>query len=286
MLNTIETAKSTQPTSASGGYALGHEAAEQRRLDEQGAMLRPYTERLLRAAGIAPGMRVLDAGCGTGDVTLLVADLVGPEGAVIGIDREPAALATAAGRAAARGLTRVTFRQEDASTMTVERRFDAVVGRLLLMHQPEPAAVLHHLAGLARPGGVVAFLEFALTPLLAIPPRPLYADAYGWVIAAMTRVGIQADLGVRLDATFAAAGLPDPSVRIDGLVFAGADPHLAMLAAIVRTLAPVIARCGLATAEELGVDSLLDRLLVEGATIGGAAWAPTVGTAWTTLPGS
>lgn len=54
-------------------YVLGHSASERARLGEQGVILRPFTERLLRDAGIGPGMAVLDAGCGTGDLTLLVA---------------------------------------------------------------------------------------------------------------------------------------------------------------------------------------------------------------------
>jgi ubiquinone/menaquinone biosynthesis C-methylase UbiE len=50
-------------------------------------MLRPITERLLRSAGIEPGMRVLDIGCGAGDVSMLAAELVGSTGSVVGIDR-------------------------------------------------------------------------------------------------------------------------------------------------------------------------------------------------------
>jgi cyclopropane fatty-acyl-phospholipid synthase-like methyltransferase len=68
-------------------YILGHSPAEIGRLIFQAGVLKPITERLLREAGVAPGMRVLDLGCGTGDVALLVAELVGPNGAVVGIDR-------------------------------------------------------------------------------------------------------------------------------------------------------------------------------------------------------
>ena len=69
------------------GYVLGHDAAEQQRLEQQGTNLQSLTRRLLRGAGLVPGMRVLDVGCGAGDVTLIAAELVGSSGMVVGIDR-------------------------------------------------------------------------------------------------------------------------------------------------------------------------------------------------------
>jgi ubiquinone/menaquinone biosynthesis C-methylase UbiE len=68
-------------------YVLGHADAEQQRLSKQGHNLRPFTEQLLRDVTLRPGMRVLDVGCGNGDVTLLAAELVGPSGLAVGIDR-------------------------------------------------------------------------------------------------------------------------------------------------------------------------------------------------------
>ena len=68
-------------------YILGHEQSEIDRLMVQSALMRPFTERLFKAAGMSTGMRVLDLGCGAGDVSMLAADLVGPSGSVIGIDR-------------------------------------------------------------------------------------------------------------------------------------------------------------------------------------------------------
>jgi cyclopropane fatty-acyl-phospholipid synthase-like methyltransferase len=58
-------------------YVLGHTSAEQQRLIRQARALAPLTERFLRDAGISSGMRVLDIGCGMGDVTMIVAQLVG-----------------------------------------------------------------------------------------------------------------------------------------------------------------------------------------------------------------
>jgi 2-polyprenyl-3-methyl-5-hydroxy-6-metoxy-1,4-benzoquinol methylase len=75
------------PTSGSGpDYALGRSAAETRRLIAQHQIYGPITRRFLTAAGVSAGMRVLDLGSGAGDVALLLADLVGPQGRVVGVD--------------------------------------------------------------------------------------------------------------------------------------------------------------------------------------------------------
>jgi ubiquinone/menaquinone biosynthesis C-methylase UbiE len=92
-----------------GPYIFEDRAAEQRRLDAQAQLFDPLTERLFRAAGLAAGMRVLDLGSGAGHVALLAARLVGPEGHVVGIERDPQAVASARERAAAAGVANVEF---------------------------------------------------------------------------------------------------------------------------------------------------------------------------------
>jgi ubiquinone/menaquinone biosynthesis C-methylase UbiE len=90
-------------------YALGYSTAEFRRLEQQAAFYRDLTEDLLWRAGIGTGMRVLDIGCGVGDVSLLAGSLVGPRGFVLGIDRSEDALQTARRRANAAGQRWVRF---------------------------------------------------------------------------------------------------------------------------------------------------------------------------------
>src|SRR3954468_14967530 len=93
----------------SSPYAFGHSPAETERLQRQGTLFNPSTRHFLASAGIGAGMKVLDVGSGAGDVALLVADLVGAHGAVVGVERDPGILRTAGDRARAAGLAHVSF---------------------------------------------------------------------------------------------------------------------------------------------------------------------------------
>jgi SAM-dependent methyltransferase len=272
-------------SSNADSYILGHSSEEQRRLDQQGLTLRPFTERLLAAAGIGRGMRVLDVGCGTGDVTLLAAEFVGPEGHVLAVDRASAVLETAASRVAARGWSHVAFVQDDIATMTVGQPVDAVLGRLVLMYQPDPAATLRHLDTLVAPGGTLAFLEMVLAPGSAYPSRPLVSRVYQLVTAAFAQSGAHTEMGLRLAPTFLNAGLPDPSVQIDLVTIVGPDPvWLGTLAGVARSLLPAIERFDLASVEEMEIDTLLDRLLTEATAANTAVNGPSYVGAWCRKP--
>ena len=83
-------------------FGLGIGDEELARLEAQGAALVPATRMIFAEAGIRPGMRVLDLGCGAGDVSFVAASLVGPDGSVVGVDSSPDALARARLRAAQR----------------------------------------------------------------------------------------------------------------------------------------------------------------------------------------
>ncbi|WP_084080397.1 class I SAM-dependent methyltransferase [Edaphobacter aggregans] len=140
-------------------YALGHSPAEIQRLRNQGAMLRSITERLLRNAGIDAGMRVLDLGCGAGDVSMLAAELVGPEGPIVGVDRGQEVLNLAKERAREGGLRQISFVQSSIEAFSAREPFDLVIGRYILIHQSEPVTLLRKAARLVRPGGALAFHE-------------------------------------------------------------------------------------------------------------------------------
>ncbi|HJY52689.1 MAG TPA: methyltransferase domain-containing protein, partial [Candidatus Udaeobacter sp.] len=149
-------------------YALGYTDFEQDRLIRQAAIIAPITERLFREAGIGPGQRVLDLGSGMGDVSMLVARLVGASGEVVGIERDVTSIERAEARVAAADLRNVNFLNTDVNNIVTDQLFDAAVGRLILTFLPDPISVVRSVAGLVRPGGVLAFQEPSWTVMLAL----------------------------------------------------------------------------------------------------------------------
>ena len=125
-------------------YSLGSTDAEHERLIWQASRLAPLTERLFREAGIGPGQRVLDLGSGVGDVAMLVAELVGPSGQVVGIERDARSIGLAKTRAAEGGLRNVSFIQSDVSEIADDKPFDAAVGRFILEFVPDPLVALRY----------------------------------------------------------------------------------------------------------------------------------------------
>jgi ubiquinone/menaquinone biosynthesis C-methylase UbiE len=128
-------------------------------------------------------MRVVDIGCGSGDVVLLASELVGETGQVIGVDREAGTLAFARDRARKLGLPNVSFLEGDFETLSRESgRFDAAVGRSVLMYQRDPVLALTLLASAVRPGGLVVFHEHDTTMVPAsVAPLPLHRKAQNWI---------------------------------------------------------------------------------------------------------
>jgi SAM-dependent methyltransferase len=261
-------------------YLLGRSAAETDRLIYQADFQSPSTRRLFEEAGIGPGMRVLDVGSGAGDVALLVAALVGPQGAVVGIDNNPAVLATARARAAE--CANITFIEGDINASPVDGPFDAVVGRLVLVYQPDPAATLRALARLVRPGGIVAFqeLNFTATALVQSPPTPLWEQVWGWMRETMRHVGIDEEIGFRLHRHYREAGLPAPRMHASSSVGGAEWGGHAYAAATLRSMMPLAERFGVATAAEVEIDTLAERLRAETASSGGVVKSPDLIGAW------
>jgi SAM-dependent methyltransferase len=145
----------------------------------------PVTSRLLDAAALAPGERVLDIGCGGGRAALAAAGRVGRDGEVMGVDISVPLLELAASRLEAAGAAGVSFLKRDMQTGSVPGApYDVAISQFGVMFFDEPVAAFTNIRAQLRPGGRLAFACWqsiaqnpwmfgaALRELFPPPPEP------------------------------------------------------------------------------------------------------------------
>jgi ubiquinone/menaquinone biosynthesis C-methylase UbiE len=275
----------TDKTAPAAEYVLGHSDRELERLSAQARLIEPITRQFFIEAGIVPRMRILDVGSGGGDVTFLAADLVGDKGSVVGVDRAAAAVVAARRRAEARSLKNVSFREGDPAEMTFKKSFDAVVGRYVLMYQADPAHTLRQLGRHLQPGGIIVFQEPDWNALRSFPPVPTYDRCCRWILEAGMRATSNWNMADKLHAAFLAAGLPAPTMRMRTFIGGGteAGDWLRATAELVATLLPTMEKFGVATAAEVNLATLAERMSQEVAQSNSVIfWRSEVG-AWSLL---
>ena len=251
-------------SAAPPGYMLGHSERELERLVRQAKLVNPITRRYFKRAGIGPGMRVLDIGSGPGDTAILAAELVVPTGQVVGIDRSAKALAAARSRAKDRSFRHVDFIEGEPDAVTFDRPFDAIVGRYVLMFQPDPVAVLREALKHLKPGGIVVFHEVDWASVRTYPRVPLWEEASRWITDAAAKSGADCRMGIKLHTTYLAAGLPSPDIGLETLIGTGDDlERIRFITEIVETMAPRIQELGIATAEEMDLGTLDQRIAAQ-----------------------
>lgn len=246
-------------------YPLGRSSEETLRLQQQSQFYNPFTRRLFEDAGISAGMKVLDAGCGAGDVSLIAAGLVGPHGTVVGVDKDQSVIETARKRSCDAGLENVTFVEGDICSVAAGSDFDAVVGRLILMYLTEPARAIRKLLGHLRPGGIAAFQEADWTYKPAVLPPSRYAEQiYDWMLRCFQMAGVETQMGLKLYGAFLEVGFSEPQIRLEAPLGGGSDwDGYDYLANSVRSMLPLLLKFGIATAAEVEIDSLAKRLREE-----------------------
>ena len=178
-------------------YFFGNTDAEHERLIRQAIRLAPVTETFFRDAGIAPGHRVLELGSGVGDVTMLVAGIVGRSGEVVAIERDARTISRAQTRSAEAGLHNINFVQTDIAEYSADSSFDAAVGRCILQFVPDPVAALRFVAKQVRPDGIVAFQEVSWAPCISLSAHlPLWSAAVSLVHEAGVHSGVNMEMGL------------------------------------------------------------------------------------------
>jgi ubiquinone/menaquinone biosynthesis C-methylase UbiE len=238
----------------------------------------PTTSTLFDRVQLGPGMRCLDLGCGSGDVTFLMAERVGPDGSVTGVDMDEVKLGLAQKVAATQGRLNVEFRQMNVYELAEPGAYDLVYARFVLQHLSRPVDVLRAMWAAVRVGGVVVVEDADFEGSFCDPPH----DGFAFWVEAYQRVlerhGGDPLMGRKLHRCFTEAGIPEPSVAVVQHAHRTGEAKMLPYSTIEATADAIVAE-GVATAEQLR--AALDSLAEFGADTHSLCGSPRVFQVWT-----
>jgi SAM-dependent methyltransferase len=233
-----------------GQYVLATGAAAVRRLLLLHEVYAPEGRRILLKAGLKPGMRVADFGCGVGAVTRMLAEMVGPSGDVTGIDVNAPQLDEADKICAAAAFTNVSFSHADAcNTRLPAESFDLVYCRFLLLHLPDPNSCLREMRRVLKPGGLIVVEDGDLATATSVPAGALDACADLFTRLGAIR-GLNYSLAENLFHMVKVSGFPYPDIYIHQPAIPRGETRF-LLKWSVEEAGPGLVRAGLITGDQL-----------------------------------
>lgn len=223
------------------------------------------TENFLISAGICQGMRVLDIGCGSGILSAVLARIVGSKGAIVGLDYDQNSLIDAQARIDELNYSPiVSFRHHDLTKDLPDELgfFDACICRRVLMYLPDPTTTLRNVSRFLHPGGIFAIQEVDLSiRVMSSHPMPLHDQVRDWIFRTVSSEGANTHIGVELPTIVSNAGLLLNSIRAQASI--QGQSNCAPLSFIAKVMTPRIISKGIATAEEINIETLTERLEAE-----------------------
>jgi ubiquinone/menaquinone biosynthesis C-methylase UbiE len=232
-------------------YAIRGGEEGTRRLDLLSRVVGPTTESFLDAAGIAPGMTCLDAGCGAGHVTRSLARRVGPDGRVVGIERDPVKLAAARAETEGVGLVNVEYREADVTTWSEPDAYDVVYGRFIISHLRDRQGFTMRLRDALRPGGTLILEDIDFTGSFCYPPNAAFARYCQLYLKVIDRRGGDANLGPRLYQLCLGAGFGHLQVQAVQPMHCGTCEEKRISLSTMVNIADAVLADGLASAAEV-----------------------------------
>jgi SAM-dependent methyltransferase len=203
---------------------------------------------------LRPGLSVLDIGCGTGAITAGIAAAVGPQGYVVGIDRDEVLLGLA--RTEHGHLRNLKFEHGDATTMTYQSRFDIVTAARTLQWIAEPARAISNMKQAARPGGRLVVLDYnhAQNAWEPTPPSP-FGLFYRAFLSWRQANGWDNEMADHLPQLFRATGLAEVEVSIQDEVIERGKPDFAersrLWSDVIDNVGEQLAMAGYCTSTQL-----------------------------------
>src|SRR5262245_20780591 len=229
-------------------YLLGRSSEERRRLSIQALLWEETTRCVFKKIGLGAGMNCLDVGCGPGEVMRLMGEVVGPEGAVTGLDADGVLGREAL--AVLRNTTNSYFSFAECDLETIDQApgepFDLVYAQLILLHVADPLELLRKMYSWTKPGGHLVVQEYDLrTP--DIYPRLATWLEFEKIVAMIETLGRDLKLGLKLPAYFAQAGLGPPDGTNASACVWPLEQSVEQFLGVYRSLLPRALQMGITT---------------------------------------
>jgi SAM-dependent methyltransferase len=233
-------------------YALGSNPAERDRLRRQSEELGAHSAALFDRVGVGPGWNAIDLGCGPSGTLGVLADRVGPEGSVTGVEIDPDNVALATAFAAGVTTANVQIVRGDARcTGLAESAFDLVHAPTLLINIPDPQDAVAEMFRLARPGGWVASLEPDVGMTICHPSIPAWDRLVELFLEVHRDDRADPFIGRRLPELFRRAGLIDVGVEAKADIYPSGHSRRTIRADLVRSMRPKLLARGVVGEREL-----------------------------------
>jgi ubiquinone/menaquinone biosynthesis C-methylase UbiE len=222
-----------------------------------------FFHRLLIDSGLRKGMRVLDVGCGAGDLSIMASELVGDTGEVVGFDISQEVLAVAKKAVSEKYLSTVTFVHADITELPDNIGvFDMIICRRVLMYQSNTAQCIGSLLPFLSEDGKMVFQESDyMVTSFSSPLLPLHTKALNWLWDTVAKEGGNIHIGRQLYSEMKNAGLRISLLRSEAILQtyeSGSD-----LGWVVKMMIPRMIKHNIVNAEELDVETLEEQLLEE-----------------------
>src|SRR5215471_16350202 len=244
------------PVNRDDKYSLATGAAAAHRLWVLHRIYGPGAQRVIVKAGIRPGMRVADIGCGVGMVTNMLSKLVGPKGNVVGVDASKDQLDQAR-RLLPVDAANISFVVASAlNTGLPADSFDLVYCRFLLIHLSDPQQALAEMRRILKPNGILVCEDGDLTSAGSQPPSQLnaFADLFGRLGPVK---GVDYTLGKHLFQMFINAGFDRPEITFNQPVIARGEEKRLLELSVAEAKQSFVG-ADLITAEE--IDRTIDEM--------------------------
>lgn len=179
-------------------YIISGGTAGKSRLDVLSDVLRDHTKTVLEKNGVHTGSSFLDLGCGGGNVSIMVAGMVGDTGRVTAVDFDNEILSLARGDAERSGIKNISFLSEAVTELPFENEFDFVYARFLLSHVLHPAEIVAKMKQAARPGGKMIVEDVQFSGHFCYPACPAFDRYVEYYATAARQKGANPELGPSL----------------------------------------------------------------------------------------